>query len=112
MKKITIDEVVKDTRANIVTIDNIRAIKKAVKDLINNAHTQIILFAGSSRSSHIRERIECFIDAFSESTLVFKKDTFIPAGSKFDEGYRKTMEDFWDKKPSAILCFNEQTILK
>jgi DNA-binding LacI/PurR family transcriptional regulator len=60
-------------QANVVAIDNIRAIKKAVTYLINNGHSKIVHFAGSPQSSHTQERIEEFRNAFSESTLAFDK---------------------------------------
>ena len=105
-------EDVKGIQANVVTIDNIKAIKKAVKYLIESGHTKIVHFAGPPQSSHTQERIEGFRHAFSESPLVFHNDLIISVGSHYEESYRKTIEYFHGigphEYPSAIVCFNDQ----
>ena len=108
-------EVVKGIQANVVAIDNLKAIKKAVKYLIENGHTKIVHFAGPAYSSHTQERIEGFRHAFSESTLVFHKDMIVHVGSNYEESFRKTLEYFKDKNkkdyPTAIVCFNDMQAL-
>jgi LacI family transcriptional regulator len=108
-------EDVKGIQANVVAIDNIKAIKKAVKYLMDSGHKKIVHFAGPPASSHTQERIEGFRHAFSESTLVFNKNMIVSIGSKYDESYAKTVEYFkaMDRKdyPTAIVCFNDQQAL-
>ena len=108
-------EDVKGIQANVVAIDNLRAIKKAVKYLIDNGHKKIVHFAGPPHSTHTQERIEGFRDAFSERTLVFNKEMIIHIGSQYEESYMKTLEYFKNKKkkdyPTAIVCFNDQQAL-
>ena len=108
-------EDVKGIQANVVAINNLKAIKKAVKYLIDSGHTKIVHFAGPPQSSHTQERIEGFRHAFSESTLVFSKDMIVPVGSSHDESYCKTIEYFKEKNrtdyPSAIVCFNDMQAL-
>lgn len=108
-------EDVKGIQANVVAIDNQKAIKRAVKYLINSGHTKIIHFAGPPQSSHTQERIEGFRHAFSESTLVFNKDMIVSVGSNNEESFAKTLEYFKDKErkdyPTAIVCFNDQQAL-
>ena len=108
-------EDVKGIQANVVAINNIQAIKKAVKYLIDNGHTKIVHFAGPEHSSHTQERIEGFRYAFSERTLVFKKDMIVPIGSKEDESYENTIKYFKtlnkEDYPTAIVCFNDQQAL-
>ncbi|MEJ2052400.1 MAG: LacI family DNA-binding transcriptional regulator [Calditrichaceae bacterium] len=108
-------EDVKGIQANVVAIDNLKAIKQAVKYLIDSGHTKIVHFAGPEQSSHTQERIEGFRHAFSERTLVFKKDMIIPIGSKHDESYCKTIDFFKklnpEEYPTAIVCFNDQQAL-
>ncbi|MBI9071141.1 MAG: LacI family DNA-binding transcriptional regulator [Melioribacteraceae bacterium] len=108
-------EDVKGIQANVVAIDNIRAIKKAVKYLIDNGHTKIVHFTGPPNSSHTQERIEGFKYAFSERTLVFNKNMVVEIGSKYEESFTKTKEYFKNtaKKdyPTAIVCFNDQQAL-
>lgn len=108
-------EDVKGIQANVVAIDNIKAIKKAVKYLIETGHTKIVHFAGPPQSSHTQERIEGFRHAFSESTLVFNKDLIVSIGSHYDESYNKTLKYFKNKNkkdyPTAIVCFNDQQAL-
>jgi LacI family transcriptional regulator len=108
-------EDVKGIQANVVAIDNLRAIKKAVKYLIESGHTKIVHFAGPAQSTHSQERIEGFRDAFSESTLIFKRDMIVPIGSNHEESYAKTIEYFKNKNredyPTAIVCFNDQQAL-
>jgi len=108
-------EDVKGIQANVVAINNLKAIKKAVKYLISSGHKKIVHFAGPPQSSHTQERIEGFRHAFSESTLVFNKDMIVPIGSSHDESFHKTIEYFKEKKrgdfPTAIVCFNDQQAL-
>lgn len=108
-------EDVKGIQANVVAIDNLRAIKKAVKYLIEGGHTKIVHFAGPPQSSHTQERIEGFRDAFSESTLVFNENMIVSIGSHYEESYGKTIEYFrkLDRNdfPTAIVCFNDQQAL-
>lgn len=108
-------EDVKGIQANVVAIDNLKAIKKAVKYLIDSGHTKIVHFAGPQKSSHTQERIEGFRHAFSESTLVFNEDMIIPIGSHYEESFSKTLEFFKNKSqedyPTAIVCFNDHQAL-
>lgn len=108
-------EDVKGIQANVVAIDNLKAIKKAVKYLIGSGHTKIVHFAGPPHSSHTLERIEGFRHAFSESTLVFNKEMIVPIGSHYEESFSKTKEYFRAKTreeyPTAIVCFNDQQAL-
>ena len=108
-------EDVKGIQANVVAIDNLKAIKKAVKYLIDSGHTKIVHFAGPPNSSHTQERIEGFRHAFSERTLVFKKDMIVSIGSAYDESFCKTQEYFKNRKkedyPTAIVCFNDMQAL-
>jgi len=108
-------EDVKGIQANVVAINNMKAIKKAVKYLIDSGHTKIVHFAGPPQSSHTQERIEGFRHAFSESTLVFDKEMIVSIGSNHDESYQKT-KDYFKKRskkdyPTAIVCFNDQQAL-
>ncbi len=108
-------EDVKGIQANVVAIDNLKAIKKAVKYLIESGHTKIVHFAGPQKSSHTQERIEGFRHAFSECPLVFNKDMIISIGSDYEESFSKTLEYFKNKNrkdyPTAIVCFNDQQAL-
>ncbi len=104
-------EAVKGIQANVVSIDNLKAIKMAVKYLIDSGHRKIIHFAGPPQSSHTQERIEGFRHAFSESTLIFRDKMVVSIGSHYDESYCKTKEFFKNKNredyPTAIVCFND-----
>jgi DNA-binding LacI/PurR family transcriptional regulator len=108
-------EDVKGIQANVVAIDNLKAIKKAVKYLIDSGHKKIVHFAGPPQSSHTQERIEGFRHAFSESTLAFNKDMIVSIGSHYEESFRKSIEYFKNKEPesypTAIVCFNDQQAL-
>lgn len=108
-------EDVKGIQANVVAIDNLKAIKKAVKYLIDSGHTKILHFAGPPASSHTHERIEGFRHAFSESTLAFSDEMIVSVGSRYEESYGNTLKYFKNitKKdfPTAIVCFNDQQAL-
>ena len=108
-------EDVKGIQANVVAVDNVKAIKKAVAYLINNGHTKIVHFAGPPQSSHTQERIEGFRHAFSESPLIFNNDMIVAMGSHFEETLRKTKDYFKNKiredYPTAVVCFNDQQAL-
>ncbi|MBI9073265.1 MAG: LacI family DNA-binding transcriptional regulator [Melioribacteraceae bacterium] len=105
-------EDVQGINANVVAIDNARAIKKAVKYLIDGGHAKIIHFAGPISSTHTHERIEAFRDAFSERDVAFKKEMIFHVGSYYDESFSKTKEYFKGRSPAdyptAIFCFNDQ----
>jgi DNA-binding LacI/PurR family transcriptional regulator len=102
---------VKGISTNVVEIDNIRAINKAVEYLINNGHKKIVHFAGPPESAHTQERIDGFYNAFSESTLIFNKEMIVPIGSHNKVSYELTIKYFRSKKrndyPTAIVCFND-----
>lgn len=102
---------VKGITANVVEIDNKKAIKKAVEYLINNGHKKIVHFAGPPESAHTKERIEGFHDAISGSNLVFKKEMIVPVGAHNEVSYEKTIKYFRRKRredyPTAIVCFND-----
>jgi len=106
---------VKGIQANVVAINNLRAIKKAVKYLIESGHTKIVHFAGPPSSSHTQERIEGFRHAFSESPLVFSKDMIVSVGSRYEESHGAAMKYFKNRAhkdfPTAIVCFNDQQAL-
>jgi len=108
-------EDVKGIQANVVAIDNLKAIKKAVKYLIDSGHTKIVHFAGPPQSSHTQERIEGFRHAYSESPLVFSKNMIVSVGSNYDDSFNKTIEYFKniniEDYPTAIVCFNDQQAL-
>lgn len=108
-------EDVKGIQANVVAIDNQKAIKRAVKYLIDSGHSKIVHFAGPPNSYHTEERIEGFRHAFSERTLVYNKNMIISIGSNYDESFSNTMEFFKNIKPvdypTAIVCFNDQQAL-
>ncbi len=102
---------VKGIAANVVEIDNRRAVKKAVEYLMNNGHKKIVHFAGPTESAHTRERIEGFHSAFSGSSLAFHRGMIISVGSHNVTSYKKTIKYFKSIKrkdyPTAIVCFND-----
>ena len=108
-------EDVKGIQANVVAINNLRAIKNAVKYLIDGGHTKIVHFAGPAYSSHTQERIEGFRHAFSESPLVFHKNMVVHIGAIYEDSYKNTVQFFknMDRKdyPTAIVCFNDMQAL-
>jgi DNA-binding LacI/PurR family transcriptional regulator len=108
-------EDVKGIQANVVAVNNLKAIKKAVKYLIDGGHSKIVHFAGPPNSSHTQERIEGFRHAFSESTLAFNENMIVSIGSRHEESYGKTLEYFKNRSredyPTAIVCFNDQQAL-
>lgn len=105
-------EDVRGIQANVVTIDNMEAIKKAVKYLIDNGHSKIVHFSGPHDSSHSLERIEGFRNAFSERPLAFNKKMIVPVGSHYDTAFANTIKYFKHRKsseyPTAIVCYNDQ----
>lgn len=104
-------EDVQGIHANVVTIDNMSSIKKAVDYLIENGHSRIVHFAGPTSSTHSIERIEGFRLAFSEHSQVFKKEMVVEMGSDHEICFSKTKKYFKSLKkseyPTAIVCFND-----
>ncbi|MCG8606053.1 LacI family transcriptional regulator [bacterium] len=105
-------EDIKGIQANVVSVDNIKAMKEAVKYLIGCGHKKIVHFAGPDNASHTHERIEGFRHAFSESHLSYSDDMVVPIGAHFEEGFDKTVAYFKNRDrrdyPTAIVCFNDQ----
>jgi len=108
-------EDVKGIQANVVSIDNIKAMKDAVKYLIENGHSKIVHFAGPRHASHTYERIDGFHRAYSESQLVFRNEMIVSTGAHLDDGYRKCLEFFRGRSrdcyPTAIVCYNDLVAL-
>ncbi len=102
---------IREIAANVVEIDNITAIKKAVQYLVRQGHKKIVHFTGPPQSAHTEERIDGFRKAFSETPLVFNKEMIIRVGSDKEGSYQRTLKYFGNKKrkdyPTAIVCFND-----
>jgi DNA-binding LacI/PurR family transcriptional regulator len=108
-------ENVKGIQANVVNIDNIKAMKEAMKYLIDNGHSRIVHFAGPKHASHTYERIDGFRRAYSESHFAFNSDMIVSTGAHLEDGYKKCLEYFRergrDDYPSAIVCYNDLVAL-
>lgn len=108
-------EGVKGIRTSVVSIDNIRAMKLAMKYLFDGGHSRILHFAGPSHASHTFERNEGFRRAYSESHHAFTGDMIVPAGAHIDDGYRTCLEYFRHRAradyPTAIICYNDLVAL-
>jgi DNA-binding LacI/PurR family transcriptional regulator len=105
-------EEVKGIQANAVVVDNLKAVRQAVKYLFDGGHRKIVHFAGPPQSSHTQERIEGFRYAFSESTQAFHKDMVVSIGSRHEESFHNALAYFnklrREDYPTAIVCFNDQ----
>ena len=108
-------ENVKGIQANVVSIDNIKAMKEAIKYLMHEGHSKIIHFAGPSHASHTYERIDGFRRAYSESHFAFNSDMIISTGAHLIDGYKKCLEYFKGRNrkdfPTAIVCYNDLVAL-
>ncbi|MDZ7723824.1 MAG: LacI family DNA-binding transcriptional regulator [candidate division KSB1 bacterium] len=108
-------EEVKGIRANMVSIDNNKAMAKAVHHLIDLGHKRIVHFAGPKNASHALERMRAFRNVFSECHLVFKPEMIALYSAHYNESYDKTIKYFnsMDRAdfPTAIICFNDQQAL-
>jgi len=97
--------------ANVVSIDNEKAVKEAVKYLIECGHSHIVHFSGPKYASHTYERISGFQNAFSESRLIYDEELIIPCGSHFQDGYQAGLTYFKsfpaDRFPIAVVCYND-----
>lgn len=104
-------EDVRGIQANVVSIDNMKAMKSAIKYLIDGGHRKIVHFSGPGTYSHTHERIQAFRYAFSESHLTFNNEMIVTVGSHFDDGYRAAKEYFGKRDkadyPTAISCYND-----
>ncbi len=80
-------ENVKGIQANVVSIDNIKAMKTAMKYLFDNGHSRVIHFSGPQHASHTHERIDGFRRAYSESHFAYNSEMIIPAGAHLEDGY-------------------------
>ena len=108
-------ENVRGIQANVVSIDNIRAMKKAMKYLIDNGHSKIVHFSGPTHASHTYERIDGFRRAYSESHFAFNNEMIVPTGAHMENGYQTGKEYLQHRQPedypTAIVCYNDQVAL-
>jgi len=108
-------EELKGIHANVVSIDNFKAIKEAMRYLIDNGHSRIVHFSGPNHASHAHERIDAFRRACGEGNLFFRNDMIVPTGAHFGDGYRMCLEYFCSRKrdqyPTAIVCYNDLVAL-
>lgn len=108
-------EEVRGINSNVVTVDNIKATKKAVQYLIDIGHTKIVHFTGPLNSTHTQERIEGFKNAFRNQTIAFNDEMIVNIGTHYDESFNNTVKYFKKLKkkdyPTAIVCFNDQQAL-
>ena len=108
-------ENVRGIQANAVSIDNIKAMRDAMKYLFANGHSRIIHFAGPKHASHTYERIDGFRQAFSESHFAFSIDMIISTGAHLEDGYKKCLEYFQNRSrddfPTVIVCYNDLVAL-
>jgi LacI family transcriptional regulator len=108
-------ESVKGIQANVVSINNIKAMKEAMKYLMDNGHSNIVHFAGPKHAFHTYERIDGFRRAYSESQFAYSNDMIIPTGALLEDGYRTCHEYFHNRRredfPSAIVCYNDLVAL-
>ncbi len=108
-------EKVAGIRANVVGVDNVKAIHEAVSYLITNGHRRILHFAGPDHASHTYERIAGFKRAFLESSLAFANDLIVPTGAHLQSGYDTCLAYFRSipraQHPTAIVCYNDLVAL-
>ncbi len=104
-------EDVKGIHANVVSIDNNKAIRQAVNYLIQAGHQKIVHFAGPPNYYHTHERIEAFRMTFSDSHLIFNEDMILYMGAHYEESFKTSLTYFKNKErdqyPTAIICYND-----
>ncbi len=104
-------EDVKGINANVVSIDNNKAIREAVNYLIQAGHQKIVHFAGPQNYYHTHERIAAFRMTFSESRLIFNEEMIIHMGAHYQESYQASLAYFSnqtrDQYPTAVICYND-----
>jgi DNA-binding LacI/PurR family transcriptional regulator len=102
---------VQGIQANVVSIDNEMAIRRAMRYLIANGHSRIVHFAGPAYASHTYERIQGFKHGFTETKLAFRDDMVVPAGAHIEDGYKAALTYFKNLNrnayPTAVVCFND-----
>lgn len=108
-------ENVRGIQTNVVSIDNTKAMKEAMKYLIDNGHSRIVHFAGPKHASHTYERIDGFRRAYSESHFAYSGDMIVSTGAHLEDGHRKCLDYFQGRSredfPTAIVCYNDLVAL-
>ncbi len=108
-------ESVKGIQANVVSINNIKAMKEAIKYLMDNGHSRIVHFAGPKHAFHTYERIDGFRRAYSESRFAYSNDMIVPTGALLEDGHRTCHDYFRNRSredyPTAIVCYNDLVAL-
>lgn len=104
-------EGIQGLQANVVSIDNVGAARRAVAYLIEQGHKDIVHFAGPPYTQHTRDRIIGVRSAFSESSLRYTDDVIVHTGAHMEEGYQAALRLFEGKDkselPTAVTCFND-----
>ncbi len=108
-------ERIKGIQANVVSIDNIKSMKTAMKYLFDNGHNRIVHFSGPKHAAHSFERIDGFNRAFSESHFIYTSDMVVVTGAHFEQGFQTCLEYFYGREqteyPTAIVCYNDLVAL-
>jgi LacI family transcriptional regulator len=104
-------EEIRGVPATVVDIDNVDATHRATKHLLDLGHTRIAHFMGPRYSIHSEQRAAGIRRAYSESSLIFRDELLLPAGSRLEDGYRTGREYFGSMsetdRPTAVICFND-----
>jgi LacI family transcriptional regulator/LacI family repressor for deo operon, udp, cdd, tsx, nupC, and nupG len=104
-------EEIRGVPATLVDIDNVDATHRATKHLLDLGHVHIAHFMGPRYSIHSEQRAAGMRRAYSESSLIFRDELLIPAGSRLEDGYRSGKEFFGSisaaDRPTAVICFND-----
>ncbi len=102
--------------ANVVSINNLKATKEVTRYLFELGHSKILYFAGPRYTSHTKEKLAGFREAFSESPYIFNQEKMVVwCGSQLNQGYQTGLKYFEnrsrDEFPTGIVCFNDLSAL-
>lgn len=99
---------VKDTRFDIVEIDNVNGAVQAVGYLIQRGHREIAFIGGSRQSAASWEREEGYRQAMKESGLKIDSSLILSYGWRLEDGYNAVLELIEKGKvPTAIFAASD-----
>lgn len=104
---VQVDRMIQGVDSDIVLVDNVDVMYRAVSDLIEKGHRRVAIITGPKSVFTAKERQVGYLRALTDHDILYDDELFISDENTFATGYRGgkkllTPED----RPTAIICTN------